>query len=152
MSKNVTVAIIVSWCSMSSMLVSCTRSEQKIGECCFWRTPKMVELFNLSSGVARNARFTTNRMCAKNNTTYMWCEQAIMEWSRRVASIAACCHSVKFCGLAGFLIATEQPFRPCPSRAKPDIFFPFSNTGFLSFSNEFSNARVTAYSYWQCRM
>jgi len=37
-----------------------------------------------------------NRMCAKNNThTYMWCEQAIIEWLRHVISIVACCHTVK---------------------------------------------------------
>jgi len=39
---------------------------------------------NLSAGVALDAGFTTNRMCAKNNTIYMWHEQAIIEWSWRV--------------------------------------------------------------------
>jgi len=43
-----------------------------------------------------NVWFTMNRMCAKNNThTYMWCEQAIIEWLRHVISIVACCHTVK---------------------------------------------------------
>jgi len=32
--------------------------------------------YNLSAGVAQNARFTMNRMCVKNNTMYMWREQA----------------------------------------------------------------------------
>ena len=39
---------------------------------------------NLSASVMLNARFTTNGMCAKNNTIYMWREQAIIEWSRCV--------------------------------------------------------------------
>jgi len=30
---------------------------------------------------------------------YIWREQAIIEWSRRVISIIACCHSVKLCAL-----------------------------------------------------
>ena len=30
----------------------------------------------------------------------MWREQGIIEWSRRVISIIACCHSVKLCALA----------------------------------------------------
>jgi len=34
---------------------------------------------NLSAGVALNVRFTTNGMCVKNNTIYMWCKQAIIE-------------------------------------------------------------------------
>ena len=43
--------------------------------------------------------FTTNRMCAKNKNICMWREQAI-EWSRRVISIVACCHSAKLCAHA----------------------------------------------------
>jgi len=31
---------------------------------------------------------------------YMWCKQAIIEWSCREVSIVACCHSVKLCVLA----------------------------------------------------
>jgi len=34
---------------------------------------------NLSAGFALNARFTTNGICMKNNTIYMWREQAITE-------------------------------------------------------------------------
>ena len=43
---------------------------------------------NLSAGVALNARFTTNGMCAKNNTIYTWREQAIIEWLWRGNSVA----------------------------------------------------------------
>jgi len=32
--------------------------------------------------------------------TYMWGEKAIIEWSRQVISIVACCYSVKLCALA----------------------------------------------------
>jgi len=42
--------------------------------------------YNLSVGVALNIWFTTTGMCAKNNTTYMWREQATIEWSWRVIS------------------------------------------------------------------
>jgi len=41
---------------------------------------------NHSVGVALHVWFTTNGMCAKNNTTYMWREHAIIEWWRRVIS------------------------------------------------------------------
>ena len=50
---------------------------------------------NLSVGIALNVWSTTNGMCTKNNTIYMWCEQAIIEWPRHVNSIVACCHSTK---------------------------------------------------------
>ena len=55
---------------------------------------------NHSVGVALNVWFTMNGTCAKKNTTYMWREQAIIEWSWHVISIVACCHSVKLCGYA----------------------------------------------------
>jgi len=36
--------------------------------------------------------------CAWRTTPiYMWQEQAIIEWSRQVNSIVACCHSAKLC-------------------------------------------------------
>jgi len=39
--------------------------------------------------------------CARIITTiYMWREQKIIEWSRRVISIVACCHSAKLCAHA----------------------------------------------------
>ena len=52
---------------------------------------------NLSGGVALIVWLTTNRMCAKNKNICMWREQAIIEWSRQVISIVACCHGVKLC-------------------------------------------------------
>ena len=41
---------------------------------------------NLSAGVALNLWFTTNGMCVKISTTYMWREQAIIEWLWRGSS------------------------------------------------------------------
>jgi len=55
-----------------------------------------------------SARFTTNGMCAKNNTIYMWHEQAIIEWSRRVNSLVACCPSAKLCALAARAFRLQQ--------------------------------------------
>jgi len=56
-------------------------------------------------GIAVNARFTTNGMCAKNN---MSCKQAITEWSRQV--IYCCllpqCEALHTCR-SGFPIATK---------------------------------------------
>jgi len=65
---------------------------------------------NISGGVALNVWFTTNGMCAKNSNIYAWREQAIIEWSRRVISIVACCHGAKLCAHAAraFPIATVQ--------------------------------------------
>ena len=64
---------------------------------------------NLSSGIALNVWFATNEMCTKKNTTFMWREQAIIEWSRHMNSIVACCHSAKLCTHAtwAFPIATK---------------------------------------------
>jgi len=55
-----------------------------------------------------NARFTTNGMCPKNNTIYRWHEQAIIEWSRCVNSIVACCHSAKLCAHAARAFRSQQ--------------------------------------------
>ena len=71
---------------------------------------------NLSAGVALDVRFTTNGMCAKNNThIYIWRKQAIIEWSWHVNSIVACCHSAKLCAHAArnFRSQQERP-RWCP--------------------------------------
>ena len=65
-------------------------------------------LLQPSVGVALNVRFTTNGMCAKNYTIYIWREQAIIEWSRRVISIVACCHSAKLCALAARDFRSQQ--------------------------------------------
>jgi len=105
-------------CSLYTKNMQLVRFIVKRGGCCC----------NLSADVALNVRFTTNGMRAKNNTIYVWREQAIIEWilwsdlgewppimlvklvnsdgtswwwrrewSRRVNSIVACCHSVKWC-------------------------------------------------------
>ena len=65
---------------------------------------------NLSAGVALNARFTTNGMCSKNNTPIhsRWREHPIIEWSRRVISIIACCHSTKLCAHAAQAFRLQQ--------------------------------------------
>jgi len=65
---------------------------------------------NLSVGVALNAPFTTNGMCAKSNMIHMSCGQAIIKWSRRVISMVACCHSVKLCALAARAFLSQQLF------------------------------------------
>jgi len=73
---------------------------------------------NLSGGVALIVWFTTSRMCVwccvdcvihheqdvreEQHHTYMWREQAITEWSRRVNSIVACCHGAKLCAHAAW--------------------------------------------------
>jgi len=76
------------------------------------RTHKMLQWVlwsccNLSLGVALNVQFTTNGTCTKNNTIYMWHEQAIIEWARRVISIVACCQceALRTCR-SGFPITT----------------------------------------------
>jgi len=52
--------------------------------------------------------FTTNGMCAKNNNIYVWPEQAIIEWSRRVNSIVACCHGTKLCAHAARALRSQH--------------------------------------------
>ena len=39
-------------------------------------------------------------VCEEQHHTYMWHEQAIIEWSWHVNSIVACCHGVKLCAHA----------------------------------------------------
>ena len=75
---------------------------------------------NLFAGVALNVRFTMKRMCANNNTIYMWREQAIIEWLRRMISIVACCHSVKPCAHASRAFWSQQMvlWPRCEGRAR----------------------------------
>jgi len=47
-------------------------------------------------------------MCAKNKNICTWREQAIIEWSRRVISIVACCHSAKLCAHAARDFRSQQ--------------------------------------------
>ena len=68
----------------------------------------MLQNVFLSVDVALNVRFTKNGMCAKNNTTYMWREQAIIQWARRVISIVACCHNAKLCALSAGAFRSQQ--------------------------------------------
>jgi len=63
---------------------------------------------NFSAGVALNARFITNGMCAKNNTVYMWRKQGIIEWSPRVISVVARCHGAKLCAYAARAFRSQQ--------------------------------------------
>jgi len=51
-------------------------------------------------------------MCAKNNAVYTWREQTILEWSRRVNSIVACCHGAKLCTHAARVFRSQQHFSP----------------------------------------
>jgi len=41
---------------------------------------------------------------------YTWHEQAIIEWSCRMISIVACCHSVKFCALAAWVFTRNTRY------------------------------------------
>jgi len=68
----------------------------------------LILLLPLRRRVALNVWFTTNGMCAKKNTAYRWREQAIIEWSWRVISIVACCHSVKLCAHVARAFRSQQ--------------------------------------------
>jgi len=47
--------------------------------------------------------------CARRITPICtWREQAIIEWSRRVISIVACCHNVKLCALSARAFRPQQ--------------------------------------------
>ena len=53
--------------------------------------------------------------------TYMWREQAIIEWSWHVDSIVACCHSAKLCAHAARAFPIASPASPqVPSPQVPD--------------------------------
>ena len=84
---------------------------------------------NLDAGVELNARFTTNGMCAKNNTIYMQREQSILEWSHRVNSIVTCCHSAKLCAQAARVFWSQQYYgktNDWKAYAKKQVFALFS--------------------------
>jgi len=44
----------------------------------------------------------------EQHLTYMWREQAIIEWSWHVNSIVACCHSAKLCAHAARDFRSQQ--------------------------------------------
>jgi len=46
--------------------------------------------------------------------TYMWREQAMIEWSWHVNSIVACCHSAKLCAHAARDFRSQHPYRYGP--------------------------------------
>ena len=77
--------------------IGAVRCKKRRGCCC-----------NLSGGVALIVWFTTNGMCAKNKNTCTRCEQAIIEWSRRVISIVACCHGAKLYAHAARHFRSQQ--------------------------------------------
>jgi len=75
---------------------------------CEWSALKDEYCCNLSVGVALNVRFTTNGMCAKNNTHTYVARTSIIEWSRRAISYCCLlpqCEALCNCRL-GFPIAT----------------------------------------------
>jgi len=45
---------------------------------------------------------------AKDKNIYAWCEQAVIEWSRRVISIVACYHGAKLCAHAARDLRSQQ--------------------------------------------
>jgi len=47
-------------------------------------------------------------MCAKNKNVCVWREQAIIEWSRWLISIVACCHGGKLCAYAARDFRSQQ--------------------------------------------
>jgi len=44
----------------------------------------------------------------EQHSIYLWRKQAIIEWSRRVISIVACCHSAKLCAYAARDFRSQQ--------------------------------------------
>ena len=71
---------------------------------------------NLSVGIAR-----------RTTPIYMWCEQAITEWSCRVNSIVAFCHSAKLC------THTARAFQLQHTHKKIQNFLFFSKSKLESF-------------------
>jgi len=47
-------------------------------------------------------------VCEEQHHTYIWHEQAIIEWSWHVNSIVACCHSAKLCTHAARNFLSQQ--------------------------------------------
>ena len=86
------------------MFVYCKTTREGCCYCC----PKQEWCCNLTGGVALNVLFTTNGMCVTNNAIYMWCKQAITEWSRHVISIVGCCHSAKLWAHVAWAFRSQQ--------------------------------------------
>ena len=66
-----------------SLSVIATSPAQPCYQCC-----------NHSVVIMLNVWFTTYDMCVKSKNKYIWCKQGILELSRQVISIVACCRSV----------------------------------------------------------
>jgi len=80
----------------------CVKPSKKIVRSVHFFVKRRGCCYNLSVGIALNMWFTTNGMCVKNNTTYMWHEQVIIEWLQCMISIVVCCHSAKLCAHAAW--------------------------------------------------
>jgi len=76
---------------------------------------------NLSVDVVLKVRFTTTGCALRVTPIYMWREQAMIEWSRRVISIVAYWHCVKLCALATRASRSQHKkysLLPCLSHAQ----------------------------------
>ena len=78
---------------------------------------------DLSVGEMLNALFTTNWMWAKNSTHKYMARTIMIEWSRRVVSIVACCHRVKFCELTDRALRSQHFVHKEQNRSS--IFWPY---------------------------
>jgi len=79
-----------------SDLIQCTVCWAVLGGHCL-----RFHIIAISALALRWMRDSPRTRCARRTTPiYTWREQAIIEWSRRVISIVACCHSAKLCALA----------------------------------------------------
>ena len=88
--------------------------------------------------------------CARRITpTYVWREQAIIEWSPLVISIVACCHSVKLCALAARAFRPQQHENQRIIR-KSFIKHQITNINSFIFSAEANSVRqwVTKCTSW----
>ena len=76
------------------------------------KTSKVFSYFKKIEGefcARSHSRDSPRTGCARRTTPiYMWREQAIIEWTRRVNSIVACCHSVKLYALAARVFRSQQ--------------------------------------------
>jgi len=82
---------------------------------------------NLSGGVALDCVIHHERdVHEEQRHTYMWREQAIIEWSWHVNSIVACCHSAKLCAYATRDFRSQQ-YQP----EKQYIRVPWNHISFL---------------------
>jgi len=67
-----------------------------------------VAIVATSPVVLRWLRDSPRTGCARRTKIYVWREQAIIEWSRRVISIVACCYGAKLCARAARDFRSQQ--------------------------------------------